>query len=254
MIKFFRRIRQRLLSENKFSKYMLYAIGEIVLVVVGILIAIQLNNRNTAKNKHLKIEDLKYKLVREVSENINSVNENEIRKAKIMSNKISELLDFIGKPDEIYNKKRIDSLLLFSTVDYDLTLNLNTLTEAKANGEIFLLTNDSLRNALNHLLKFEKFVQEKIVIINSDNNNFNLPYYYKNMNFRNLMVESQKFDLEKVEFSRLEENDYVRILTDREFENLVTMRYNYAIVMLNLFEEMRDHLELLHQVLEDELR
>ena len=35
MIKFFRHIRQRLLSENKFSKYLLYAIGEILLVVIG---------------------------------------------------------------------------------------------------------------------------------------------------------------------------------------------------------------------------
>ncbi|MGW9684470.1 DUF6090 family protein [Flagellimonas sp. 2504JD1-5] len=46
MIKFFRRIRQRLLSENKFSKYLLYAIGEIVLVVIGILLALQVNNWN----------------------------------------------------------------------------------------------------------------------------------------------------------------------------------------------------------------
>ncbi|MDT0620742.1 DUF6090 family protein [Croceitalea vernalis] len=43
MIKFFRQIRQKLLSENKFSKYLLYAIGEIVLVVIGILIALQIN-------------------------------------------------------------------------------------------------------------------------------------------------------------------------------------------------------------------
>jgi len=46
MIKFFRKIRQRLLSENKFSKYLLYAIGEIILVVIGILIALQINNWN----------------------------------------------------------------------------------------------------------------------------------------------------------------------------------------------------------------
>ena len=46
MIKFFRKIRQKLLSENKFSKYLLYAIVEIVLVVIGILIALQINNWN----------------------------------------------------------------------------------------------------------------------------------------------------------------------------------------------------------------
>lgn len=44
MIKFFRKIRQQLLTENKFSKYILYAVCEIVLVVIGILIALQINN------------------------------------------------------------------------------------------------------------------------------------------------------------------------------------------------------------------
>ncbi|GJM34555.1 MAG: hypothetical protein DHS20C18_35560 [Saprospiraceae bacterium] len=46
MMKFFRKIRQRLLTESKFSKYLLYAIGEIILVVIGILIALQINNWN----------------------------------------------------------------------------------------------------------------------------------------------------------------------------------------------------------------
>ena len=55
MIKFFRKIRQRLLSENKFSKYLIYATGEIVLVVIGILIALQINNWNEQR-KERKLE------------------------------------------------------------------------------------------------------------------------------------------------------------------------------------------------------
>jgi hypothetical protein len=54
MIKFFRKIRQKLLSENKVSKYLIYAIGEIVLVVIGILIALQINNVNENK-KEIKL-------------------------------------------------------------------------------------------------------------------------------------------------------------------------------------------------------
>ena len=49
MIKFFRKIRHRMLTENKFSKYLIYAIGEIVLVVIGILIALSINNWNERK-------------------------------------------------------------------------------------------------------------------------------------------------------------------------------------------------------------
>jgi uncharacterized membrane protein YgaE (UPF0421/DUF939 family) len=44
MIKFFRKIRRQLLPENRVTKYLLYAIGEIFLVVIGILIALQFNN------------------------------------------------------------------------------------------------------------------------------------------------------------------------------------------------------------------
>lgn len=44
MIKFFRHIRQRMIKENRVSKYLLYALGEIVLVVIGILIALQINS------------------------------------------------------------------------------------------------------------------------------------------------------------------------------------------------------------------
>lgn len=54
MISFFRRIRQRLLTDNKFSKYLLYAVGEILLVVVGILIALQVNTWNEGKENRRK--------------------------------------------------------------------------------------------------------------------------------------------------------------------------------------------------------
>jgi len=55
MIKFFRKIRQNLLMENKTGKYFKYAIGEIILVVIGILIALQINNWNETR----KVNDLK---------------------------------------------------------------------------------------------------------------------------------------------------------------------------------------------------
>ncbi|MFH4966570.1 DUF6090 family protein [Gaetbulibacter sp. M240] len=55
MLKFFRKIRQRLLTENKFSKYLIYSLGEIVLVVIGISIALQINNWNeNRKRENLK--------------------------------------------------------------------------------------------------------------------------------------------------------------------------------------------------------
>jgi hypothetical protein len=81
MIKFFRHIRQRLLSQNKLSKYLLYAIGEIILVVIGILIALQINNWNEERkiNTSLRkaLSALKSDLVQDtllISEHLQEVN------------------------------------------------------------------------------------------------------------------------------------------------------------------------------------
>ena len=58
MIKFFRKNRQTLLSEGKTAKFLKYAIGEIILVVIGILIALQINNWN--EKVKLKNEEIKF--------------------------------------------------------------------------------------------------------------------------------------------------------------------------------------------------
>ncbi len=54
MIKFFHKIRQNLLNEGKTTNYFKYALGEIVLVVIGILIALQINNWNENRKKILR--------------------------------------------------------------------------------------------------------------------------------------------------------------------------------------------------------
>ena len=79
MMKFFRKIRQDLISENRFSKYLIYALGEVVLVVIGILLAVSINEgvRN-AKDNHLRCEylnELKFVFdydIKDVEENISA--------------------------------------------------------------------------------------------------------------------------------------------------------------------------------------
>ena len=54
MIKFFRQIRYNLMSENKTGKYIKYALGEILLVMIGILLALQVNNWNEGRKAILR--------------------------------------------------------------------------------------------------------------------------------------------------------------------------------------------------------
>jgi len=72
MIKFFRKIRQNLLSEGKTGKYFKYAIGEIILVMIGILLALQVNNWNqqriTAEKEQLLLKSLREEFIENKSQ------------------------------------------------------------------------------------------------------------------------------------------------------------------------------------------
>ena len=69
MLRFFRNIRQRLLTDHKFSKYLLYAIGEILLVVIGILIALQIDNWNEERKDRIKERQILSSLLEDFSAN-----------------------------------------------------------------------------------------------------------------------------------------------------------------------------------------
>ncbi|NKI30425.1 DUF6090 family protein [Croceivirga thetidis] len=73
MIKFFRRIRQKLLSENRFSKYLIYALGEIVLVVIGILIALQINNWNENRIQTKELDGLLKSISRAIQTDVKNL-------------------------------------------------------------------------------------------------------------------------------------------------------------------------------------
>lgn len=93
MIKFFRKIRQNLLAENKFTKYLIYAIGEIVLVVFGILIALQINTWNDArKNKNYEREILFL------------INENLKSDSIALSEQLSQSMEAVALTDRIFEQ------------------------------------------------------------------------------------------------------------------------------------------------------
>ena len=92
MIKFFRKIRYDLMEKNKTGKYLKYAIGEIVLVVIGILIALQINNWNenriNKKKENLLLTELHNEFVKnqEQFENVILVHENSLKSTNYMIN------------------------------------------------------------------------------------------------------------------------------------------------------------------------
>lgn len=81
MFKFFRKVRQKLLIDNKVKKYFIYAFGEIILVVLGILIALYINNKNELNKKEAQIETIYQRVFLDIDSNIKNA-ENIIKEYK----------------------------------------------------------------------------------------------------------------------------------------------------------------------------
>ncbi len=70
MIGFFRKIRRKLSNENKFIQYSRYAIGEILLVMIGILLALQVNNWNESRKQNIELNEYLIKIAQNIKQDI----------------------------------------------------------------------------------------------------------------------------------------------------------------------------------------
>lgn len=150
MLRFFRNIRQQGLTRNKASKYLLYALGEILLVVIGILIALSIDNWNT--DHQLKKTERKY--LGEIRDNLTfdlrdirfNINFNE---DKLNSNEI--ILNYLKAETPYSDTLEFHfSNLLYST----RTLPNASSYEALKSKGLDIITNDSLRQLITTLYDF----------------------------------------------------------------------------------------------------
>jgi tetratricopeptide (TPR) repeat protein len=151
MIKFFRQIRQNLLSEGKTIKYFKYAIGEIILVIIGILFALQINNWNSDKKAHHQELDLYVKLLNDLNDNFN----NTVNKKSIM--KRIQNVHY-----QVYNES-------MGKTGYDPTTNYHHLQWAQSYSAdisekytdlLSSISNDSIRDLLKNYVQLENKVTE----------------------------------------------------------------------------------------------
>jgi hypothetical protein len=141
MIKFFRKIRQNLLMENKTGKYFKYAFGEIILVVIGILIALQINNWNENKKRTA----LEVKHLKELKSDIIETLKDAKRDENLYRNDIQSI---IYLQDFFFNKIEYHDSLAYhfyrSVEHYQLYSKTSAFESIKSIG-LDIISNDSLR-------------------------------------------------------------------------------------------------------------
>jgi len=146
MIPFFRKLRKQLANDNKPLKYMRYAIGEIVLVVIGILIALSINNWNEARKDALLEKKYLESIRKELEINIKTAtSEKQFQDFQIQN--VEVILNCL---DSNCTDNQTELAVAIEHVGFQTTVNFtkNVWNELYATGNIGILQNDSIKNNL----------------------------------------------------------------------------------------------------------
>ena len=137
-----------MIKENKFSKYLLYAIGEIILVVIGILIALQINNWNQNRLEKIKSQAYYQRIIEDLDLMMASMN-NEITRSKNVEKYIVSALTTIESGQLTKdNKDSLDYALNNYYRFVPIDANLKSIEELKSSGQYGLIQNKGLRKSI----------------------------------------------------------------------------------------------------------
>ncbi|MEZ5463521.1 DUF6090 family protein [Dokdonella sp.] len=146
MIALIRKLRRRMLAEGRFSKYLAYAVGEIVLVVIGILIALQINNYNDAREERAR--ELRYlvNIRADLVANISEMDRYLATRTELVASAQRIIRHFEGEAIEDLSAFNADGVGIYSWQRY-YQIN-NTFRELINSGNFALLSNDRIKHGL----------------------------------------------------------------------------------------------------------
>ncbi len=236
MIKLFRNIRQDLLNEGKTTKYLKYAIGEIFLVVVGILIALSINNWNEKKKIDQSIAEHLVILKQNVLEDkvqlelLHSTMTDNYYYADSLMMQFKTLI-----PMDNNTTKYLGKLLL----EYQFRPNRNAIETISQSNEIPFLSPDLQKAILDYYALIESAREREQI----SNNQIQSKYEnYINYNYPQVFQKNSEWDFVKNYYKDdprpIMEFDKEAFLSDKRMESLVTSRYFQSEALKTFYQNL----------------
>ena len=227
-MKFFGRIRQQSFAKSEFSKYLIYATGEIVLVVIGIMLAVQINNRYEAikikESEQIFLKNLKKELIANYDDLLIATSYQE--RSKNAAFKLGEI--YSGDYRE-FKTDELDSL--FAEVQWTWTFDpkISVLNSIKMSNQISAIQNLKILSFITSYEESVKDAQEESLVIRSLIVDKYVPLvsrYISEMNRAKFIGYKQ---LVRSKFK----SDYAGIFADREAESLLAYIYVWRVSELD---------------------
>ena len=253
MVNFLRKMRRKLLTDNKSTKYLIYALGEILLIVAGILIALAINN----SNEKSKLSAKEFGYLNNIKNDLNLSIEELDQYIKTRENRIisaKRVLDhFGGKPIENLEAFNIDIANIYSWRKF--FQNNNTYQELINSGNFALITSDSIKNTLLNLETLYKKLKDEENHFRYDSEILLYEPSYEMVD-HHLVVENYKYHLTNGQIGSklpLKRAQFEAMLSDLKQKNGFTMAIFEFEIMNQLFEAMKQMSKALIQLIDNEI-
>lgn len=246
MIKFFRRIRQKLLAENKLSKYLIYAIGEIVLVVIGILIALQINNWNIDRIS----DNQMIAYMRSLKKDLKTDTLNFSKAIDRYKNSIDRRDNLISLSN--YDNIPTDSILRLIIPDYAMDRPIkNTFTKITNSGITLISKNDSLSQKIYDYYTTDFEYLDRLLDWEKEKSTFDGEYWIFGQNLFEIKWTDGYAQLQNEDASR---ENLIRLMSEPKGRNHLNMDYfRKKRVFTNYSRMKKTAVELIAKI-EEELK
>ena len=247
--------------ENKTSKYFKYAIGEIILVMIGILLALQVNNWNQKRLEHneekIILSNLKGDFQNAITEFklLNALRNRIIDGAKSITKVSSKSIDQ-------YSTRYLDSLFSLTLASPTFNNNSGSLNVLLSSGKINLISNDTLKKKL---IEWPGDVEDMIEDEISQNDIYNGPYQQilsEYLSWNDLIKSYKTYQRVRFEVVNLEpmpdnptsKSDYKALFNEKLFFNILHLRTVYCYITNQETMDLINKAESILKFIEDELK
>ena len=272
MIKFFRRIRQQLLGDSperadsaraggKTGQYLKYALGEILLVMIGILLALQVNNWNEFRKDRIKEQEVLEQLLEEYEDNLKQL-ESKIAMRNVIIASSRKLLSYIDNPESansdsiLYNLSRGGLRPTFDPIKNDLI----------SSNKLSLIQDNKLRKLLSqwesnyHQLNEEEWfwrdyaINTRTPFLSEINLSRKIYYTTNKINKKLYLIEDSEYDRNLFDDTK-REIDFHEVLRNPELESIATTAIfactDANLQAMGLKKNIEEILELIKENLND---
>jgi hypothetical protein len=214
MIRIFRRIRGDILVESKSQKYLFYAVGEVFLVIVGILIALQVNNWNEERIEQQQVKEYAQDLISDLERDIAMVG-SITRQIQLTLNKVGTLSAY-ARRRELDQLSNLDLYFLISAAGYrPYQWNRSTMDQLKSSGALRKIESSDL--------------VKKITTYDSLTHHLDEDYMFD----RDLVLDAMKVADEIIDSSYLVDDEAMAVLRE-------VFREPYSFPPTKLYELYKD--------------